>query len=236
MKLLLPICTLSLLSAGSAPAALLALWNFNTLSTTGGLPSNANQTSYSASTGTGTLTLVGWTSRAGTAAPHGISNFSGSPTNANLGDPNGQALALQGGTTAITNNGASAVFSFSMSGFENAILTYATQGTATGFTSNQVAWSTDGISYTNFGAAYAPVSSYSASPNGLQTFDFSAINTLDGAATAFVRITFSGATSTSGNNRLDNIQLNATAVPEPSAAAALALSGLALASRRRRRA
>ena len=41
-------------------------------------------------------------------------------------------------------------------------------------------------------------------------------------------MTFTGATSASGNNRLDNIQLNAVVVPEPSSGALLVLGGMAL--------
>jgi hypothetical protein len=41
-------------------------------------------------------------------------------------------------------------------------------------------------------------------------------------------VTFTGASATSGNNRLDNIQLNAVAVPEPSSGALLVLGGVSL--------
>ena len=56
------------------------------------------------------------------------------------------------------------------------------------------------------------------------------LSALDGAATAFLRVTFDGATSSTGNNRLDNIQFNA--IPAPGAIALLGLAGLA--ARRRR--
>ena len=45
-------------AASSVKAATLAYWNFNTL-TAGSPPSNANQTSYTPTTGAGTLTLGG---------------------------------------------------------------------------------------------------------------------------------------------------------------------------------
>lgn len=220
----------ALTAAAPASAAVIAHWNFNDLSTTGGLPSNANVTSYASSSGTALLTLTGWTSRDGTTSPHGISNFTGSAVNALGADVSGQALALQGGAASGTpNNGASAIFSFDLTGYENPVLSFATQRTSTGFNSNQFAWSTDGVNFTDVGAPYNAATSFA-----LQSLDLSAENALDDAAAVFVRITFSGATSNAGNNRLDNIQLNATAiVPEPSAAALAAVAALALRHRRR---
>ena len=41
----------------------------------------------------------------------------------------------------------------------------------------------------------------------------STINQLDQAATVYLRVTFTGATTTSGNNRLDNIVIRGTEVP-----------------------
>jgi hypothetical protein len=58
---------------------------------------------------------------------------------------------------------------------------------------------------TNFGTAYNPGTTFAA-----QNFNFSSINALDGASSALFRITLNGATATAGNNRFDNIQLNAT--------------------------
>lgn len=204
---------LVLFGSGTAFGTLVAYWNFNDLSTTGGVPSNANQTTYSTTSGFGNLTLNGWTSRAGATAPHGISNFTGTTINAVSPDPAGQSLALQGGTTSGTpNNGATLVLSFSMIGLTNPVLSFATQKTSTGFNSNQVAWSTNGSAFTDFGSPYNPATAFA-----LQSVDLSTVNDLDGATSAYIRITFAGATSSSGNNRLDNIQINAAAVPEPAA-------------------
>ncbi len=220
--------------ASPVSAALIAYWNFNTLSTTGGLPSNANVTSYVPSTGTGSLTLTGWSSRAGTSAPHGISNFAGSATNAIAPDLAVQSLALQASnaSSGTPNNGAVAMFQFDLTGYADPVFSFATQGTATGFNSNQVAYSTDGTNFTNFGTAYVPVASFLA-PAGLQSFDFSSVDVLDQSATVYVRITFTGSTGSSGNNRLDNIQLNATVVPE--ASTGLLATALGLLTLRRRR-
>lgn len=218
IRLLASICTVltfALNCSNPANADLVAGWTFNNL-TPGPPPSNANQTSYSPTTGAGTLTLSGWTS----AATTGITNFTGTTTNTFGGAVAGQALALQGGITGgtVTNNGALLTLGFDLSGFINPILSFATQRTATGFgpaaTPNTVSYSTDGVTYTSF-ATYSPVTSFTA-PNGLQTFDFSAIDALDFDSSIFIQIAFFGATNISGNNRIDNIQLNATAATPPS--------------------
>jgi len=216
MKLaILPLVVFALL-AETSDAALVAYWNFNGLSIaspaapgTGDVPA-----SIAADMGSGTVGLAGWN---GT-----VDDFGGSTVNAISPDGAGVSLSLI--TTA--GNGSFITLSFPMIGRENPILSFATQGTASGYTSNQVAYSTDGVSYTDFGVPYVPAGSFA-----LQTFDFSSIDALDGDSSVFLKITFTGATSGSGNNRIDNLQINA--VPEPSAALVTAFGLLGLLRRRR---
>lgn len=204
--------------APSADATLVAYWNFNGLTA-----STNNGTSYSPTSGTAGLVLEGWT----TTGSSGITSFGGTTVNALNSDPSGQSLSLQGGTSSGTpNNGATLTISFSMVSLTDPVLSFATQGTGTGFGSNQISYSTNGTDFTNFGSAYTPASSYAA-----QVFDFSSIDALDGATTAYIRITFSGASGSSGNNRIDNIQINA--VPEPAAALLGSLGLIGLLRRRR---
>ncbi len=210
------------LIAANAPAALVLGYNFNNLTpaANGVAPSNFGQFSYSPSSGAGSLTLSGWTiapaGSTGTGPTYGVTNFVGSIVNALPGDLGGQALALQAGATGTAgqpNNGARLTLRFNMLNFIDPILTFATQRTNTGFNANQLAWSTDGISFTDFGSTYNPATAFAT-----QTFDLSGINQLDHATDAYLRITFTGASTAAGNNRIDNIQVNATlsAVPEPS--------------------
>ena len=199
------ICLLLLLVA-SAPVALtdeLAVWNFN--------DSNLN-----VDHGSGTLS----------------SNFNavnilfgaGSTNNARLGDTAGQALSVQGGT-GTANNGRHLTFNVSTLGFANIVVSFATLGTGTGFNSNQFQYSLDGTTFVNFGPPYVPGTTFGAVP---LVFSLAGIAGLDDNPNATFRIVFNGATSSTGNNRIDNIVVEGsptTSVPEP-ISAILLLSGL----------
>ncbi|HEX6046482.1 MAG TPA: PEP-CTERM sorting domain-containing protein [Pyrinomonadaceae bacterium] len=188
--------------AQAAQADEIAVWNFN--------DSNLN-----VDRGAGTL----------------ISNFvaanilfaAGTTNNARLGDVAGQALSLQGGT-GTANNGRHITFNVSTVGFSNIIVSFATQGTSTGFISNQFQYSLDGITFVDFGAPYTPASAFGSVP---LVFTLSSIAGLNDNPNAAFRIVFNGATSSTGTNRIDNFVVEGTpsGVPEP-ATAVLLLSGL----------
>ena len=138
-----------------------------------------------------------------TATSPELTAFAGSTLN----DPRGTPIAGMAITLANTTaNGKSIVIKFSMTGYADPILTFATRGTSTGFNTHQWAWSTDNATYTNFGTNTA----VTATTFSLKTLDMSTINELDNASTVYLRLTVSGASSAAGNNRLDNIVLNAT--------------------------
>ena len=109
-------------------------------------------------------------------------------------------------------------FGFSTVGFgADLVLSYTTRGTATGFNAQDWSYSTDGVNYTSFSTIGGITTSFA-----IKTIDFSAAG-LAGQSNVHIRVTFNGATNTGGNNRLDNVQFNATAIPAPGA---LALFGL----------
>src|ERR1041385_829181 len=138
------ICAVLLLLAAShaAFADELAVWNFN--------DSNLN-----ADHGTGTLT-----SNINAA---NILFAAGTTTNARQGDIAGQALSLQGGTGSV-NNGRNLTFNVSTLGFANIIVSFATQGTSTGFNNNQFQYSLDGINFIDFGSPYIPATAFGTLP------------------------------------------------------------------------
>ena len=132
------ICAVLMLAAATeaARADELAVWNFN--------DSNLN-----VDRGNGTL--------ATNIIVANILFAAGTTTNARQGDIAGQALSLQGGT-GTANNGRNLTFNVSTLGFSNIVVSFATQGTSTGFNSNQFQYSLDGLNFIDFGPPYVPLS------------------------------------------------------------------------------
>jgi MYXO-CTERM domain-containing protein len=156
-----------------------------------------------------------------------IQSFAGTTLNALDGFPAGGSIAFQGGTDTV-NNGAWMQWEVSTAGYENLVFSFAARGTATGFGNNQVSYSTDGESFTDFDDPFDP-----RDGANWNTFAFDFGNLLDDLETVYIRVTFDGATGATGNNRLDNILFEATAVPAPGALALLGLAGLIGVRRRR---
>ena len=180
----------------------LAIWNFN--------DSDLN-VDHGSGTLTSNLNVVNLLFAAGTT------------NNARLGDAAGQALSLQGGTS-VANNGRNITFNVSTVGFSNILVSFATQGTSTGFNSNQFQYSLDGTNFIDFGPPYTPATVFGTLP---LVFTLSSIAGLNNNPNAAFRIVFNGATSSTGNNRIDNIVVEGTnaTIPEPTTALLL-LSGL----------
>ncbi len=157
----------------------------------------------------------------------------GTSVNARQGDPALQALSVSGNA----NNGQSITLSLSTLGFGDIRVSFATQRTSTGFNSNQFQYSLDGNTFINFQAPYNPAASFS-----LIAFDLSSITGLNNNPNAIFRIVFNGATSSTGNNRLDNLVVEGTSlesapVPEPASLVLLAtgVGGLLSARQARRK-
>ena len=201
------ICAVFLFVAASQAAVAdeLAVWNFN-------------DSDLNVDHGSGTLT-----------SNLNVANIlfaAGTTNNARQADPAGQALSLQGGTSNA-NNGRNLTFNVSTAGFSNIIVSFATQGTSTGFNSNQFQYSLDGINFSDFGVPYTPATAFGTLP---LVFSLVGIAGLNNNPNAAFRIVFNGATSSTGNNRIDNIVVEGmsttvSSIPEPTTALLL-LSGL----------
>ncbi|MBA3833107.1 MAG: hypothetical protein H0X34_14675 [Chthoniobacterales bacterium] len=162
---------------------------------------------------------------------NGVSGFtftSGTTVNLATGDLTGagQALTVTGGASLV-NNGKSFQFTINTVGLTDLALSYATKRSPTGFTTQTLAYSTDGINFTNFGTV-TPTSSFVA-----YSFDLSAVDSLENQTSVTFRYTLMGATNANGNNVFDNIQV--TGVPEPSTwvAGILAVGAVGFTQRRR---
>lgn len=150
----------------------------------------------------------------------------GTTNNSRLGDPAGQAVSLQGGSSTA-NNGRHITFNVSTLGFADIVVSFATQGTSTGFNNNQFQYSLDGINFVNFGPAYTPATAFGSVP---LVFTLTGIAGLNDNVNAAFRIVFNGASSATGTNRIDNFVVEGSpsapsGVPEP-ATAVLLVSGL----------
>ena len=234
--------------ASVASADMIAQWDFQT-TTNGGtaiLAAPATQKLFVANFGTGSLYLNGTNGSSDFFEPlTGTTNteinaFGGTTLNATGGmstvTTSPAALAIVGGAASVPAgtygaNGKAMVFKFSMSGLSNLSVSYAVQRTASGFTTQQWDYSTDGTTWsaaatiTGMGLSFAGGTTNVAATLGVASG-------LNNAANAYMRVTFTGASSSTGNNRMDNFQFNADAIPAPGAVALIGLAGLV--SRRRR--
>ena len=221
---------LALASAVDSHAELVAGWDFQTTANGGTAVAASPNTpkQFVANFGAGTLHLNGqngasdWFVPATGSTNTELTAFSGTAVNAGPGfstvTTSPAALVLLNQTA----NSKSAVFKFSMAGFQDLVVSYATQRTNTGFTTQAWSFSTDGTNWTDH-------QTITNLPTAFATQTLNNITGLNGATDAYLRLTVTGATAAAGNNRLDNIQFNATAVPEPTSlllVGSVALGGL----------
>lgn len=238
-KLLTTLAVSAFAVAGSH-AALVAGFDFQTTTTDGTAAARApgSPLLYEANFGTATLYLNGTNGSSlfsSLATSPQVTSFAG--TTVNTGGTSFSTVTSGAASLAIANESANdfrMVFGLSMTDREGLEISYATQATNTGFSLQTWSYSTDGITFTDFDS-YAPGGgsggTVNFASNGVVTLDTSDLSVLDGVSTAYIGVTFTGATNASGNNRFDNIQF--TVIPEPSAALLGALGMLALLRRRR---
>ncbi len=172
-------------------------WDFNTgAGTTANnkWPSPVNNTANASNVATGTLT-------------HNFTkteNFAGSAVDASgFTSTAGASFSV----LDLANNNNALILSGPTNNYSNIIFTYATQGTASGFNLQTIDYSIDGTNFINL-TTTTLTTSYT-----LKTFDFSSITAANNNANFKIKITVSGATGTTGNNRFDNFRIAGTPIP-----------------------
>ena len=195
--------------ASVASADMIAQWDFQTTTNGGTAVAGAPLTPklFVANFGTGSLYLNGTNGSSDFFEPATgstnteINAFGGTTLNATGGmstvTTSPSALAIVGGAASVPAgtfgaNGKAMVFKFSMSGFSNLAVSYAVQRTASGFSTQQWDYSTDGTTWssaatiTGIGASFAGGTTNVASTLGVASG-------LNNAANAYMRVTFTGA-------------------------------------------
>ena len=198
------LCTAALLAISSTVSAdTVAYWHFNNLpniTTAGVQGTGVIPNSVTADAGSGVISLVGFAGN--------IDDFAGSTVNAQDGVASGKSLSVTGGGSAAPypGNGGYIELQLNLADHADPIITYATQRTSTGFNSGVWSYSVGGGSFANVtGGTVTPPTAYA-----LSTIDLSTIDVLDGASDVKLRYTLTGATSATGNNRIDNLLISAT--------------------------
>jgi hypothetical protein len=175
---------------------------------------------FGAQAGTANLTVGGGDVLA--ADPNGvclyIQSFTGSTINAQYGEPFGGSIAVQGGTNNV-NNGAWIELAFDATSWTAVNFSFAGRRTSTGFIDVDI----DAYNGTTLLGSIAADVNLNATTLTLYSY---AASLLDGVADARIRLTLNGATSATGNVRLDNLYIEG--VPEPTGLLLLGLGVLAL--------
>lgn len=179
------------------------------------LASPNTQTVFNANVGSGTLYLNGSEGSSTWSSATELNAFTGTAINA----ANGLSTTTTLGAVAVVAgtgnaaNGKSISFKFSMTGKKDLQISFAGQRTTTGFASLVWEWSANGTTWSPIGT----ISSGTTAGTLASSFAISGVLSLptvtglNGATTAYVRATFSGATTSTGNNRLDNFRFMASA-------------------------
>lgn len=226
MKSIITMSALAVL-AGVASADTVSYWDFNNQGLpSGGFGFEVSDFPYSADMGAGLFTVANFNSDATDGVYNWLQSFAGT-TLGSLDGVSGGSFSFQGAANqGVTNNGAQAIFSFDGTGWTDLTFDFSRRGTSTGFNSLSIELF-DGT--TSLGVIDTILGAQSSTWNA-NNYDLSALN---GIADASIVLTFDGASSDTGNNRIDNVTISGNAIPAPGTFALLGLGGLAATRRRR---
>ncbi len=191
-----------------AQETLLTAWTFDNLEANPNTPlAIASNSDIGAQLGTAFIYADGTNGSdalASSASSPQITSFGGSVMN----DP--REPAIQGNALAIANsttNGKSIVFKFSTTGYQDIKLSFAIRGTASGYNSHVWSYSTNGTSFTTIDDNNTASRETTFS---IAELDLTFATEINDQANVYLKLTVDGATSGSGNNRIDNIQIKAS--------------------------
>lgn len=223
----------SAIAITSSNAALIAYWDQNSNALpSGGFGFTPASFPQAADQGSGALTLANFvTTTSGVDNAYTtIQSFVGDTLNAQPMIGSGGSLSPQGGS-GLGNNGMSIILQVNTIGFTDLTVSWAQRGTATGFNSRQFDYSLDNANWTNVGTDIGALSATWET----ESYNLTGITALEGQSNVYFRIVLAGSSSTSGNNRFDNILVEGTqtVIPEPSTALLGAIGALMLLRRRR---
>jgi len=158
--------------------------------------------------GAATLYLDGTNGSSNWTSATQLNRFSG--TTLNLppdGINSSYALALVNSTA----NGQSIVFKLSMTNLMNLTLSYASRETGTGFNSQEWSYGTNGTDFSTL----TTITPGRTTSFVVYNVDFSDIEEINSEPEVYIKLTITGASSVSGNNRLDNIVFKAESSTAP---------------------
>jgi len=212
---------------GMAGADTVANWGFNNQGLDGGgFGFQVSDFPQNADVGSGMFTIGNFNSDDTGGVYNWVQSFAGTTT-LSIDGVSGGSFAFQGAANEdVTNNGAQATFAFDGTNWDALSIDFARRGTSTGF--NLLT-----IEIFDGGSSLGVVDTIAGAQSSTWTSNNYDLSALDGVADASIVFTFDGASSNTGNNRLDNVTISGTAVPAPGAFALLGLGGLVGARRRR---
>jgi hypothetical protein len=220
MKLASIATTIAVLAIGaSAQAVNIATWSFE-VNTPADLSNSTSISGILADSGVGTASgfhasnTTDWTTPAGNGSVNSLSS-------------NGWAI------------GDYYQFEVSLAGFQNGTITWDQNRSSTGPSDFKVSVSTDGTNFTDVFNYVVPQVTWTSATPVPSTFGPQSLGVAtNNASTVFVRLVATsnptGTTPLNGTNRVDNIIVDAEAIPEPATMMVLGL-GLAAAAARRKR-
>lgn len=183
-----------------AHGEVIAAWNMN-----GFVPGSSS--AIAASTGIGSLDIAPF--------GDGVGTLLGTTMGAVEGDLAGESLSIAGNGY----NGLALTFGFDASMHRDLTVSFAVRRSSTGFASNRIEWWS--------GSKWTTLATFGASSTtwDLRSFDFSAVDAMDGQYGVF-RFVLDGATGSTGSIRFDNVVFSGGVIPAPGALALLSIAGI----------